>query len=264
MKSRFYAVLFAVMGVLSGCAAQMPLQTQLDETLARTMAVTIPFTNHQKPYMAYYVPTNVGVLEQHATSTVFTLGESEFLLTLNVNNIIAGVDTPQGRGIDISNAIYSSNGIYSDVDGADHAYTLALLDMGGAYYILFDTPQISFYGLTNPQEADLVLQAMIRILKSTSINTDEIISTFDREEAAKSERMELDLFEEIIPENGRLEEIVAGTLPPTVTPTPTATPEVTEEGEPTETETTESTSTPIPSQPSIEDIYQESGELIVE
>ena len=267
MKRKTIAWLGALILILSGCAQQMPLQDRLDQTVARSMAVTIPFTNHQKPYMSYYVPTNVGVLEQQPTSTVFTLGESEFLFTLNVSNIIEGVDTPIGRGIDTSNAIYSNSGIYGDVDGNEHAYTLSVLDMGGSYYVLLDTPQISFYGLTNPFEVDLILQAMIRILKSAWINTDVVISTFDREEAAKSERMELDLFEEVIPQDGRLDQIVAGTLPPQPTPTPTATPQAPTETDIPQTEIPQESepATPSPSMDTgIEDIYQESGDLTVE
>ena len=257
--------LFALLLVLtsSGCGSAVPLADQLDQTIAKTMAITIPFTNHRKETISYYVPTNVGILEQQETSSVFVLGESEFLFTLNVTNIIAENEDPSGRGIDISNAIYTNSGMYTDVDGSDHPYTMSILDMGGAYYVLFDTPKISFYGLTNPIECDAVVQAMIRILKSAEIDDDTIIATYDREEAAKSEKIELDLFDEVIPENGRLEEIVAGTIPPQDTPLATPTPSTDDRpiGSETPQETQQAQPTTTPQSNEFEDIYQESGDM---
>ena len=267
MKRLIYTLLGLLVLTSSGCARKVPFADQLDTTIAKTLAVTIPFTNHRKPTISYYVPTNVGVLEQQETSSVFVLGESEFLFTLNITNIINGNEQPSDRGIDTSTAIYTNDGVYSDVSGTDHSYTLSILDMGGAYYVLLDTPKISFYGLTNAIECDTVVEAMIRILKSAEIQDDTIIATYDREEAAKSEKIELDLFDEIIPENGRLEEIVAGTISPQPSsssqPNATSSPSGTDEPADPEipVESTQPQPTSTPQENEFEDIYQESGDM---
>lgn len=239
--------------VLTGCTSRsLNLEQTLDEIVEDNLTNYTHTSNHLKKYVSYYVPKNIGIFQQEISSTVFSYEQNKFMMALNVSAILNKGDIDSKSGLDLSNALYFNQGSFYDPTGNEFDYTLALLPLNSNYYIVLDSDYVSFYGYANAIDSIEVINAMTRILKTAVVNTDRVLEDFDRDTVQQSTKIELNLFDDVIPSSGRLSEIVDGEV---IEPTPT--PSV----EPTDLPEDEVTSEETQQPSSNEDIYQESGSI---
>ena len=238
---------------LVGCSTRAQDLTHTLDSVVETNLNQEGLTgNHSKKYLKYYVPKNIGVLDQDMTSTIFKYDNNQFLMSINVASIISDGSFSYRSPLDLSNAYYVKEGTFVDKNNDTLDYCLSLLPLEGKYYIVLNSTYLSFYGYANAIDSIEIINAMTKILKSSMIVKDKLIENFDREERQKSEKISLDLFNEVIPSSGRLEDIVDGIIPATQEPVPTETP----------VSSLDPQESAIPTEPPYNDIYQEQGEML--
>ena len=238
---------------LAGCANQnLPLDQRLAQIVSTNLTETPLQSNHSKKNLKYYVPKNIGVIDQAATSTVFKYDNVQFLMSINVAAIISNGSFSYRSPLDLSNAVYSEEGDFINVSNESVHYVLSLLPLDGKYYIVLNSDYLSFYGYANEIDCIAIVDAMTTILRNATIIKDKIIENFDREEAQKSEKIALDIFNEVIPGSGRLEDLVDGDIPEASTPVETISPTASPSSEDDETDKSDE---------NIDDMYLEEGDI---
>lgn len=256
MKNKFISIILISL-LLCGCsstATKDNVRNNIENILDTYLNIDYR-TNHTKKLFSYYVPTNVGVIKQTSTSTVFKYDNAKFLLTLNVSNILNDESLSITSDIQSDNIVYHTSGSFNQND-TQIEYELSIIPVNNRYYIDFESETVSLYGYSYLAQINGMLKAMCKIMKSVSLDYEKVKSIYDKEDIIESTKKQLDIFTQVVPESGRLEELIDnnGAVP---TLLPESTSDIAQETEaPQESSDSETTSQPeTPSES--EDIYYE-------
>lgn len=208
MKKILCLILSALM--LTSCTVKtsIDLQSELESSLASANGAKIFTSNINKPLYSYYLPPSIGRNKSTQTSSILNDRGRKFVMNLNVASIIQEKyysETEQTD--DFQDPIVKCEGEYIDVDETTHSYTVTTYEMNDYYVTVFHSDVVEFYSVLDALSTCDIVKDMLRIARSMRVDTDAVIQAYSNKKTVDYKSEKIELFEQIVPESGRIEEL---------------------------------------------------------
>lgn len=208
---------FILIFCLVGCSQpSQSFQERLESALLNANEVEAVSPGNRKGFYSYYIEPSVGRIDSNISSNIFEKGNVKFVMNLNVSNIInskyysdAMIDSNTVTKKDL---LFSINGKYVDYLGKEYDYNCDVYQFDNLYYLSFISKYMNFYTVGSQTDLITVAQEMLKISKTIEVSEDEIISHYSSKETIEYKKEALQLFEVIVPENGRVDEMLSNKI----------------------------------------------------
>lgn len=198
-------VLFCLV-FLTGC-------TKINENLESAISEKIHYTLEEKAsspyyrhkYYSYNIDPEVGRIESDKTSNVFSFNGTKFIMNLNIPSVLGSTDSTSTLSID--NNIVELHGTYTDHKEETHDFILNVYEVENEEVIILNTAYMDFYSVCSVNEIPNIASTMIDIARTIKVDVDLIKEEYASTETLKYIPSELELFQNIVPENGVIEEL---------------------------------------------------------
>ncbi len=210
---KFWIVLSILM--LCGCSANpATLDTALTQKINKVIQQpALCIADNHKTLFSYYAEPSVGRMESTMTSNVFLVDGIEVVMNLDISTVINSkyypdvLMNPKANGDEI---VFIS-GLLDACDGNQYDYAVSVyLLNNGKFYVDVQTHYVNFYSTVDYVMIDDVVVSMLKIARSVEVNESEIISYYSSKPTDEHQREKIDLFQQEIAENGRLDELLGG------------------------------------------------------
>lgn len=198
---------------LCGCATvNADIDTRLGETLANVQSEATKKPSYNHILYSYYSNPSIGKIYETRTSNTFTYNGNKFIMTLNASSIMTEAyysDEENEVTVNEENLITSLSGEYTDYENTTKTYTCAIYQAGDYYFTEFLTDTMLFYGFSdNDLSATDLAGEMLRIARTVSVDEEEIYTLYSNRQEVTYSRKKLELFQEIAPEEGAIDELL--------------------------------------------------------
>lgn len=199
---------------LVGCS-QPPqsFQERLENTLLNANQIEAVSPSNRKIFYSYYVEPSVGRIDSNESSNIFEKNNVKFVMNLNVSNIIntryysdAMIDS---NTVTKDELLFTINGKYKDYLDNEYDYSCDVYKYDNTYYMTFVSKYMNFYAIGNQMDLITVAQEMLKISKTIRVDEDAVISHYSSKETVEYQKEALQLFEVVVPENGRVDEMLS-------------------------------------------------------
>ncbi|MFV0380522.1 MAG: hypothetical protein ACK5KQ_06845 [Anaerorhabdus sp.] len=193
--------------LIAGCSGNKQLlERQLVEKLDNVSKTQAISANNQKAFYSYYLEPSVGRRKVGKTYNIFIKDNLEFAMNLNIPFILTKEES-ENKSYDIE-PIMSYDGSYVDINNQELEFKCNIYQNRSHSYIEFNTKYMNFYASGSLTEVVGIADNMLTIAKSVTINEDRILTAYSAKEIVEFEKEQLKLYEVMIPENGRIEEMM--------------------------------------------------------
>ncbi len=202
---RTISILFVTLLFLTGCTkVNNDLSADISNRMNTALSekVSSPFYHHQ--YYAYNIEASVGRIESTLTSNTFSYNGTKFIMNLNIPYILG--DTSSSFKL-TDQVIYENSGEYSDYNGNNHPYSLNVYNLNDDTIIELTTDYTVFYSICSSKEVGSLVEVMIDIARTVKIDENKIKQDYSDRELITYKREQLELFKNIVPENGAVDEL---------------------------------------------------------
>jgi hypothetical protein len=159
---------------------------------------------------SYYKEPSVGRISSEKTSNVFLMNGTKFAMNLKVSQIINSryyrtVETaslPEGMS-----ELAGFTGTVTDYQNSEHPYTIRLYSLGKEVYTYAESDQIEFFAISGALEALQLAEVMTFMARCVSVDQEMVIEAYSSRQNIDYSRKRLELFQNIAPENGAIEEL---------------------------------------------------------
>jgi len=169
--------------------------------------------NNFSEYLDYYLPSDMIEEEFAYDHVVFNFDRNKVVMNIDIASVIANkyyknyVLTDDGY-FDQSKIVYSYSGSYTNHDKNDVKFFYKVYD-GKDYNILyFKSENLTFYGYCFPKDLIDMTSKIYTLAKSASIKTDNIISKYSTKDVIDYSKTQIDLFDVIMPNSGRIDDLI--------------------------------------------------------
>lgn len=198
--------------LLVGCHSVDNPSQQLQQKIDLALSLPSGHANNHKSYYSYYTEPSVGVVETTVTSSLLKYGNTDFVMNLAINKIVNarsyGDVIPQSINLDDQYLISNLTGTYCDYDGSEYEFIVKLYQLSDIYYLSLDTQYVNFYSNGSLQEMIDILKPMLMIAKTVQINEDMIMLDYSAKERISFKGEKLQLYDEVIPQQGTMQEMM--------------------------------------------------------
>jgi len=212
MKKAWIAAAFLI--ALTGCASySADYQTLVNDRIAAVQALPAAEPKYTKAYYSYYIEPSVGRIDSDATSNTFSLDGTHFIMDLNVSGIINSQyyqDADSRDSVDVTafEKAAHSEGTYTDYAGSELPFSTDVYKVEGSYFVIFRSAYMEFYALSDElQSADLIAE-MLQISRTVKVNENRVTAAFSSRQTISNTRKKLELFQNLSPVNGSIEELL--------------------------------------------------------
>lgn len=209
---RFLICLIAI-GLVGCTTTAVPLKEQMQAEIEKANEIQAIDGDNRKDFYSYYTEPSIGRISSSPSSNVFVKGGIRFVMNLNVSKIINEEyykDVSENRdSSSVEHFLFAIEGQYSDVDLNIYEYRCEVYQYEGVTMVLMETQFMDFYAIGNEREMLNVVGDMIHIAKTVQVNQTKIITAYSSKESVPYKKEALNLFEVAIPENGRVDEMIA-------------------------------------------------------
>lgn len=197
---------------LVGCQSVDNPEQCLQEKIDLALSLPSGSANNHKDYYSYYTEPSVGIVNKTITSSLLKYENTDFVMNLAINKIVNarsyGDVIPQSIHPDDQYLLSNLSGTYCDYDGSEYPYIVKLYQLSDIYYLSLDTQYVNFYSNGSMQEMVDVLKPMMMIAKTVQINEDKIMMDYSAKERISFQGEKLKLYDEVIPQQGSMQEMV--------------------------------------------------------
>lgn len=197
-----------------GCSEKKDLKSSVDSAFSDEKSNALKVNNYTQ-YIEYYLPSDVNEQESDLLSFVFDVDGSEFIMNINIAGVINNKYYTEAAlkdegFFDSSKMIYSKTGKYINVAQKEINYFVKAYDYGQECLIYFLSNQVSSYAYCQKTKAELVASKIFQMAKNSDVKEEEIIANFSSKDVIDYKKGIVDLFENIFPVDGRIEDIIIG------------------------------------------------------
>lgn len=197
--------------LLAGCTPEMSMQEALDISLDRAESLIANEPQRTKELYGYYHEPQVGVLATDRTSTKFITEGATFVMNLDISAIVndtfyQNAEKPISM-IDDQYLVASKTGEYTDFKGVVKPYECHVYKFDD-YFVVFEADNIYFYGRGTQTQVAAMVFNMCNIAKTVEIEKDTVLTKYSSKELIVSHKEQLNLFETIVPVNGRVDDLL--------------------------------------------------------
>lgn len=199
--------------LLAGCGSYAAdrLETDTEEQIKKVLADPVLRPVYTHHFYDYYALPAIGRIDSTRTGNIFSLDGTRFIMNLHINTVLC--DTYyQAESADTSLEDIlpemETSGTYVDYHGDSYSYTVAVYLMGTRYYTLVTAGAMDFAAISDACQVPYLAGEMIRLARSVRLHKSEILSAFSNRQAVISgSRKRVDLFHDLAPESGAIEEL---------------------------------------------------------
>lgn len=206
------AALAALM--LTGCVkAEGSYQEQLNQRIERAITDATAGPTYSHGIYSFYKEPSVGRISSEETSSVFTQDGVKFVMNLNVSAIV------NSKYYEAQNVAYvpagmeplaKSAGTFADFLGEEHPFEVSLFRLDQDVFTYVKTDLLEFFSISNDLQALQAAETMMRIARTVRVDHDAVIAAYSSRQEINYERKRLELFQNVVPENGVIDELFEG------------------------------------------------------
>lgn len=194
--------------ILLGCSnGTTDFNNELDKYIDKALNSNLHIHKYKDGFISYYVDPSIGRVETTDTSHVFNYDGTNFIMNINVTNII-NEKLYENKSSEYTASGYNKKGTFTDINENIHDYVIGI-DYNDQYYMItLSSDELQFYSYADEISAPKIAGEMIKIARSVTIDRNAVINAFNIKELITYQPSYMDLFEEKIPENGSIEELI--------------------------------------------------------
>ncbi len=202
---KYISILLVMMLFLSGCTKMSDdlsaeISNKINEALSEK--ASSPTYNHE--YYFYSIEPSVGRIDSTLTSNTFSYNGTKFIMNLNIPNILGNASEDSKLS---SSTVYENSGEYIDYNEVSHHYDLYIYEVSYGKIIQLTTDYMVFYSVCSQNEVPSLVEVMLDIAKTIKIDENKIKVDYSDRELITYKREQLELFKNITPENGAVDEL---------------------------------------------------------
>ena len=199
--------------LLCGCVEREgSCQEQLNQRVAAAMSRPAMNPSFSHGFYSYYKEPSIGRIASEKTSNVFRMNDAKFIMNLKVSQIISSryyrsmvaqsATLPAGM-----NLLAQYTGELTDYRMENHPYTICLYELENRVYTYAESDTMEFFAITSPLEALQLSEVITFMSRCISVDRDALIDAYSGRQNIDYSRKRLELFQNIAPENGAIEEL---------------------------------------------------------
>ena len=206
MGKKILTVLLCI--VLTGCAqSNLSMQERLEQQITTVSSLPIPGASHRKPFYTYYTEPSIGHYRSTETSNEFSFQSTKFILNLNVQAIMdSSTDITQSIYTQKPIAIYS--GSFQNMLDETVNYVCEIYQVDRHCAVFFTSSTVNLFGVTYAGDAAELAGKMYSIARSVIVRKDVVSKVYSHESAIDYEGEAINLYKDIAPEEGTLQELI--------------------------------------------------------
>lgn len=198
--------------LLCGCTAGTgDLQSDLNARMAKVNGESAHRPVYSKDFYSYYVQPDIGRIRSDQVSSVFMKDGTKFVMNLNVPQIVNDrYYDAQAAGDEVAvNAVLQaeSQGTYLDYTDKEHPFDLRIYQLNDQYYAWLQTDTAEFYSVCGQLQALQMGEEFLRIARTVRVDEKEVVSAYSKQTTISYTRKKLQLFQNIAPESGSVQEL---------------------------------------------------------
>lgn len=214
MKKVIVSILSVLL--LSGCTVKtnINLQEELESALIEGNSETIYQNNMNKKLYSYYLPTSIGRNYSTQCSSILNDRGRKFIMNLNIAAIIQGQyynESENSFVSDLNSPIAQSSGEYVDTNEKTHSYEVSIYEINGYYISIFSSDTVEFYSVLDALSSCEIIKDMLMIARSINVDKNAVLKKYSNKNTVDYKSEKIELFEQIVPESGRIEELFEDT-----------------------------------------------------
>ena len=243
MKKSLYKIGIVLLSgiLLVGCTkVEEGINDRLNHKILDVLQEEIHPAHSNKEYYSYYTEPYIGRLESTDTTNIFTYEGIPFLMNLNIAGIVNdkyyNQKTSLKNMLKDNQIVAQTRGNYVDLNGDEKIFESRIYSYEESFITFVHSDIIDFIGMSDEVLAPNLAAEMVRILRSVKIDEEKIVSAYSGKEIITHHGTTIELFDNIAPVNGFIEELFIDqpTHIEQGVPEETEVPEEGEEGENTE------------------------------
>ena len=206
MGKKILLVLLCVL--LTGCVqSNLSMQERLEQQITTVSSLPIPGASHRKPFYTYYTEPSIGHYRSTETSNEFSFQSTKFVMNLNVQAIMdSSTDITQSIYTQKPIAIYS--GSFQNMLDETVNYVCEIYQVDRYYAVFFTSSTVNLFGVTYAGDAAELAGKMYSIARSVIVRKDVVLQVYSHESAIDYEGEAINLYKDIAPEEGTLQELI--------------------------------------------------------
>ena len=134
-------------------------------------------------------------------------------MNLNVSSIVNS-KYYEGKNISLipegMEVLAKSAGRFADFLGEEHPFEVTLYRMNDEVFTYMRTDLLEFFSISSELPALQTAETMIRIARTVRVDRDAVIAAYSSRQEINYERKRLELFQNVVPENGVIDELFEG------------------------------------------------------
>ena len=206
MGKKILTVLLCI--VLTGCMqSSQTMQERLDEKITAVSALPIPSASHRKPFYTYYTEPSIGHYRSTETSNEFSYQSTKFVMNLNVQAIMDS-STDIAQSIYTQMPIAKNTGSFQNMLDESVSYVCEIYQVNRHYAVFFTSSAVNLFGVTEIGDAVELAGKMYSIARSVIVRKDVVSQVYSHESAIDYEGEAINLYKDIAPEEGTLQELI--------------------------------------------------------
>lgn len=201
--------------MFTGCsvANKDDLAGEIDAILAENSAPKNIRQNNAVGYFSYYLPSDMSDGECDSTGCVMYYENSKILVNLNISSIINSKYYPDNSFGDEKifaddKLVYEKKGTFINIESVNKSYLLRLYDYEDYYQIHLTSSDVNIYAYAYLNNVSETIKHIFLVAKSVSVKSSEIISEYSNKEVIDYQKKKLNLFEYIIPPEGKIDDLL--------------------------------------------------------
>lgn len=208
MKKIFLVLICFILASCQFKLQENSLDSQIQDIIYQSEKQKIISADNNKQFYSYYTEPSVGRIKTSQLSTLFKINQKEFVMNLNVINIVNEQDIQTMPAND--HKLFSLSGKYTDGDNEKQNYIVDVYQFDQVYYLKLTTKYVNFSAKGTKAYILSCVDEMMKIAKSIEIYKENILAAYTDEVNITSSKEQIKLFEVMIPESGRVEELLNG------------------------------------------------------
>jgi len=183
------------------------MQERLDEKITAVSALPIPSASHRKPFYTYYTEPSIGHYRSTETSNEFSYQSTKFVMNLNVQAIMDS-STDIAQSIYAQQPIAKNTGSFQNMLDESVSYVCEIYQVDRYYAVFFTSSAVNLFGFTYAGDAAELAGKMYSIARSVIVRKDVVSQVYSHESAIDYEGEAINLYKDIAPEEGTLQELI--------------------------------------------------------
>jgi len=210
---KFFILLLLI--CLFGCAAPYEISEGLDEVFASDEELLDFRQNNKTPYYNFYLPSDMYEMDGENNNTVLGYNDSRIIVNINVSSIVNSkyyqdyVLKDEGF-FDENKLVYYHEGNYINTKQESIKYFFKVYEYNKQYLLHMNSQMVNVYAYSKQADVKQTTAKILLISKCLEVNVENVMANYSTKDVIDYQKKQINLFDLILPVDGKLEEIFIG------------------------------------------------------